>query len=239
MKALSLALFQNEELIGLLIAEIIAFSLITLIFAHFGTFKTRDKRLTIKPDQDYQRSRPKPVYNRRDAWIITIITVGYAIVSLWNLGSFKAPESYWQPTGELESVTLVFSEDTSFDAIYWISGEGDNNLNPTGYQIGSDFEIWGSDDQENWELLTTLKDASWMAWKINESEGWNYRFIKIQATNINSVLHEIGFRRSDHSGFLPVLFLSQSNPDNPYSGAAVIDEQDTLCLTFKIGRAHV
>ncbi len=231
LKEWSLRLFNNEELIGMSLAVIAALLFITLIFQWIGKFRMeKETPIPEKTRSIYQKSRPKPQWTLHDLWLVTMITVSYAIVSLWNLGTLNCPENYWQPVSENESVTLMLTETTEFDAIYWISGEGDNNANPTTYQVGADFQVLGSQNMEDWEYITTLSDASYMAWKINDGQIWNYRYIKIIANNRNVVLHEIGLRKADHSGFLSLQLIGQSNPQNPFSAEALIDEQQCLVL---------
>lgn len=231
MKELSLRLFNNEELLGIVIVTGILLGIITLFFALIKTFKEKEEEyLPSSSDGPYRKSRPRFLWLKKDSYAIIMITVGYSVVSLWNLGTLACPETFWQPVSDNESVTFYLPETTEFDGVYWISGEGNNNINPTTHQVGADFQILGSHDLQNWEHITTLSDASYMAWKINEGYTWNFRYIRILSNSRNVVLHEIGLRSSDHSGFLPLKFLKQSNPDNPYTGEALVDEQTTLTL---------
>ncbi len=207
---ISFKLFHNQELIPILLVCFLSGMLITCLFKKF-----------------YLSNEDSEKINRVDLFYITLFTLLYAIVSLWNLGSTKCASSYWQPQVRSESVTLELTSNTQFDAIVWISGEGDSSVNPTSLQYGTNFQIVGSNNLEEWTHITTLSDASYMAWKINDGLIWDFKYIKIIANNENSVLHELGFRSLDGS-FLPVSIFNVSNPVNPFDASALIDEQETL-----------
>ena len=215
LKEISLYLFNNEELLGMLITCLLAWSIITALFYQL---KKRKKE------------EPKKNWTLNDAYLICIITVIYSIFSLWNLGSFKAPQNFWQPQVENETILLTLPEKTQFDTITWISGEGDSNLHPTGLQFGTEIQIDGSNDQQQWEPILKLENSSYMAWVMSTVHSCDYRYIRLTFTKDHSVLHEIGFRQSNEEQHLPVQFVSQSNLNNPFNGEALIDEQNTLPL---------
>lgn len=230
LKSLSLSIFHNEELISLfLICTTVVFLLFTL-FKRKGTFQKVEEQPELESESDIKKSRPWFIWTKKDTFYVLTITILYAIVSLWNLGTLHVPESYWQPIEQDESIVLYMNDDTQFDAIYWISGEGNNNINPTGHQVGANFQILGSNDMDSWTYITDLKDSSYMAWQINDGLIWDFRYILIHSLNQNNVLHEIGFRKPDHSGFQSVGILNQSNPNNPFDASALIDEQNCLVI---------
>jgi len=230
LKSLSLSIFHNEELLSLLLVSLAVFLLLYTIFKRKGAFLESIQQPELECPSTIQKSRPRFLWTKQDTFYILIITILYSIVSLWNLGTLRVPESYWQPIEQDESIILYMNDDTQFDAIYWISGEGNNNINPTSHQIGANFQILGSNDMENWTYITDFTDASYMAWRINDGLVWDFRYILVHSLDKNNVLHEIGFRKPDHSGFLTAGILNQSNPDNPFDAEALIDEQDCLVI---------
>lgn len=210
MKNLSLQLFKNSELINIFLVCILAILLITICFK-------------IIPFLNKQK---------KNYLAITIITVLYAIVSLWQLGSLVMPETWWQPTEDNETLGYKIDEpQTAFDAIYIIGGEGDNNSLDEDYQVWfDDVEILGSHDNVNWEpIVNFVNQTSYLSWNITEGD-WNYPYISIHSKSNTTVINEIGLKRKDADEFLKLSLISESNALNDYSGTALIDEQDRIPL---------
>ncbi len=209
MKNLSLTLFQNEEFLILLISCILVTLFLFLIF-NYAPLSTKKKRLEI--------------------FSVTLVTIIYAILSLWRLGSFSLPETWWQPQENNESIIFeIIEEDPSFDAIYAIGGEGDNNALKKGYQVWfNHLEIYGSNDLKEWTLLTTLNNRSdYLSWIVTKGE-WSYRFISLSVPSFRTVVNEIGLKQSGTDQFLTLSLMEYSNKSNSYSPTAIIDEQDII-----------
>lgn len=235
LKKFSLTFLGNEELISMLIICIILLAAVTLIFKRLHAFSYQEESIDIENQSEYQRTRPKRKWTLKDIWAVLSICLFYAVFAFWNLGTLRCPETYWQPLEAYDSITFKLEEALPFDAVYWISGEGNNNENQEGYQVGADFQIIGSNDLINWEHITTLENASFMEWHINDGYTWNYQYIRLIANSKNVVLNEIGLRKADHSGFI-ALKVESFNENNPYPAQALIDEQD--CLTMEPTFVH-
>lgn len=228
-KEFSLKFLGNEDLISMLVSCFILCTFITFIFKKLNAFSHHEESFPLEAQSEIQKSRIQRKWTLKDAWYILSICTFYSIFVFWNLGTTHCPKTYWQPIEIYDSVTLQLEENVPFDAIYWISGEGNNNENPDGYQVGANFQIIGSNDLENWEHITTLENASFMEWHINDGYTWNFQYIRIIANSKDVVLNEIGLRKADHSGFIS-LQVKSFNESNPYSAEALIDEQDCLVL---------
>lgn len=227
LKEFSLYFLGNEDLISMLMVCFILLAFITYFFKKNNAFFKEDS-FPIQTQSEYQNTHFKRKWTRKDAWYIVSICAFYSIFAFWNLGTIHCPETYWQPIEVYDSITFQL-EDNPFDAIYWISGEGNNNENEESYQIGANFQIIGSNDLENWEHITTLTNASFMEWQINDGYIWDFKYIRIIANSKNVVLNEIGLRKADHSGFINLKVID-FNENNPYPAEALIDEQDCLVL---------
>ena len=230
MKTLSYTLFQNTELIGLLIACICALLVIVLLFRYVPFhFHTEEKQT--KPVLPFlNASRRTGHYTKKDWFWVVCITVLYAIVSLWQLGSSSMPSTTWQPSSTSEFLILELDEDTHFDAVYAIYGEGDNSSNLDTYQLGfHNIQITGSNDHETWEHICYLNDGSIYQYLISEGD-WDYKYIGIVSTNKNDTLTEIAFKASGEDRLLSVKVDTDSVPDSAYSADLVIDEQDEVAL---------
>lgn len=208
MENLSLSLFGNEELISIMITcGIVAI----MIFILFKLLKKNIKS---------------------DAFSILLITSMYAIISLWQLGSTKIPQTWWQPEATNEFITFeVLDETPSFDTVLAIGGEGDNNALESGYQVWfNDLQVLGSNDNINWETITVLNNqSSYMGWNITEGD-WNYRYISLVMQNQNSVINEIAFKKTGSEELLSLKPITISNTENPYSAENIIDEQAIVPL---------
>lgn len=208
MKNLSLQLFNNSELISICLVCILAVVLIIFSFKIFPFLRMRKNK----------------------CFAITLITILYAIISLWQLGSTNMPETWWQPSEDNE--TLVYKIEDSqpeFDAIYVIGGEGDNNALDGGYQVWfNNVEISGSNDTITWEPIVNFENqTSYLSWNVTQGD-WDYQYIRINSKSKTTVINEIGLKKKGSDEFLKLSLFSESNTSNPYSGSALIDEQSII-----------
>ena len=155
--------------------------------------------------------------------LLALITLTYFLVSIYNLGSLNAFNTYYQPEDVNEQITIELIEDTEFDAIYFVAGEGNNNINSDSLQYGVNFKITGSNDGVNYSLITTLTNADYLKMQIELTPNSNYQYIKIESLDKNVVLHEIGFKAKGQDYFVKV-----SSDD--LNASKVIDEQSSLVI---------
>lgn len=203
----------NSELISMMTV------LIFLCLAAFWIYK----KLPKSKKTAAQRFRN---IDAHDVFWMSFLTCCYAVVSLWNLGSFQTIGSYWQPVSDYEEIIFELDE-PQFDGIIWISGEGDNNTNPMGYQNKVNFTIQGSNDLISWNAVTELNTIDYL--KIQTNEGnWDYHYIKLISNERGNVLNEIGFKKTGQDELIEASIYSFSNPDSPYSPQNLLDEQDFL-----------
>lgn len=231
MKKLSLSLFQNEELIPLLLV-LCAAAVLILLFFRFAPIQWKKETDGEKQPANslFRPSRKRPVYVKSDWLAIVMITVLYGIVSFWQLGSSKFPSTTWQPTKQDQSIILELTGDTQFDSIYAIYGEGDNNSNLTQYQLGvHNLEIMGSDDAKTWIEITRLSNGSIYQYMITKGD-WNYRYIRIFSVDPSDTLTEIGFKASGKDELLPVKVYQDDASTGKYPATLLIDEQDKIAL---------
>lgn len=223
---LSLKLFFNTELIYIAILCIISFLIICLIFTMIPNNSEPEK---IIKDKIYRQSKPKLFYTKKDYFFIITITVMYAIVSLYQLGSTTMPSTYWQPTHKEQEIILEL-DNPEFTDIYVIGQEGDNNNTLDGYQIGyHNANIYGSNDNHNYYLIDTLDDYHYLRWDIISGE-YNYRYIKIETSSLKTTLTEIGFYNKHTESFNNVSVYKDVD-DALYSAYLLIDEQNEIPLT--------
>jgi hypothetical protein len=231
MSEISLRLFQDSELLPVLLTCLIAILAVFIIFRLIPK-KKNDKEKVPESSLSFVRpSRHFAKYTSRDWFLILIITIPYAIVSFWQLGSTVFPTSTWQPSsdGGVQSVILELTDQTRFSAIYTIYGDADNTINPD-YLAGTTGMVFaGSNDGENWTELTTISGDSIYEYKITAGE-WDYKYVKISSIKKTNTLTEVGFRNEDETGFLSVKVYQDDYSSSSYPASLMIDEQEKLIL---------
>ncbi len=232
MKQLSLTLFKNEELIGILLTCLLASVLVLLFFRyapiHWPVNRKEKKENTSLPF--LKPTKPNKKWTKRDWLYVTLITVNYAIISLWNLGSTVLPTTTWQPSFSTQTIILELTNDTHFDSFYAIFAEGDNNSNLTSLQFGwNSIIVEGSNDQSTWEEITTLDSGSYYQYKITSGD-FDYRYVRLISTNINNTLTEVAFKAYGEEELLKVKVIYDEAPDGSYPATMIIDEQEKVVL---------
>lgn len=208
----------NSELLSMMLVVIVILLIASIVY----------KTLPKKEKTNVPKKTPFRKLSYQDGFWIGLMTLLYAVVSLWNLGSFETIGSYWQPVSDHEEIIFELNE-TSFDQILWIAGEGNNNANPNGYQNQVDFLIQGSNNLTEWNDVTELITVDYL--KIQEIDGsWDYRYVKLISRNSSNVLNEIGFKKTNSDVLVKARIHSFSNPSSDYSAEALLDEQDFLVL---------
>lgn len=230
MKELSLKLFQDTELIPIVLVSLIFCTIICLLFHFIPERKTKEIE---QNDHDHlpfiHYTQKNPKYTNKDIRNIILVTGVYAIVSMWNLGTAVFPVTTWQPVKEGQDVVFALSEETAFDGIYTIYGEGDNNSNPDTYQLGTEgMLVYGSNDHENWEKIAELEKGSIYEYQIIDGE-WDYKYVWLHSSSKNNSLTEFALRNDDH--FVKLTIDMDGASESEYPGTLLIDEQDKLVIT--------
>ena len=200
MKNISLLLFKDEELLILTLLSILIVGIVYLI----------SKKV-----------------NKKDFFPLLSITLVYALISLWNLGSNKIPTTTWQPVEAYQSFILEVED--GFNQINLIYGEGDNNSLEKGYQLGiENMIIEGSNDLYNWVEISTLEKGRIFEYSFIEGD-YNYKYIRITSTNIKQTLTEIAFIKDNE--LVNVSVYEDKYSDSKYPASLVIDEQDKVVIS--------
>jgi len=208
MKSKSLELFKNAELLPIAAGTL----LILAILAGFYFFLEKKNR--------------KP--GRRETFLLSAIVLIYSLISFTRLGSLKMPSTTWQPVKTPQSTIFELTGDTYFNEILVFYGEGDNNSNPSNYQLGlNDLIVYGSDDQKNWEQLTLLSGGSIFRY-VPFYGDWDYRYIRLVSQNGNDTISEIAFMDEFSGRILPVRIIEDEGASSRYPASFMIDEQDQI-----------
>jgi 4-amino-4-deoxy-L-arabinose transferase-like glycosyltransferase len=228
MRNLSYTLFRDSELLPIVLVCAAGFVLLSLLF-HFLPERNIQKPKRKKSSLAFVKtSIPSPKLTKKDFYLMSVITFMYAAVSFWRLGSMKFPVTTWQPASDHTEIILETQSGASFDAVYAIYNEGDNNANPDNYQLGfHEIEVEGSDDMDSWQPLATLDGKGIFEWKIIEAQN-SCRYIRIISSSKDDTMTEFALRKADHSGFVPLTLVSASAENEKYPASFLIDEQELV-----------
>ena len=89
--------------------------------------------------------------NRRDFAVMAAMVLVYLLVALYNLGSFKVPQTFWQPLKAGESFTVEMAKNVRLERIYYYCG-----INERRYEDAK-FSILYDDGVNGFRLLTVIK----------------------------------------------------------------------------------
>ena len=144
--------------------------------------------------------------------IIIVLMLIYAIISFSNLGSLKAPKTYYKFDNLNDEAVIVLDESTNISKIRYY----------TAYDMG-EFTINASDDGINYKTVTIMRTNSVFSWEetlLNTTT----KYLKIVADNDRQVLGDIQiYDENDNK-------VSSVSTDKKYT--SLIDELDTVPETI-------
>ena len=182
----------------------------------------RKKKEQIK-DFQYEKSKRKERFAEKDWFCLGIIIVLFSIVAFYNLGSTHIPNSGWKPEEKGESVILEI-EDHPIDKIYYFLGTENN---PNARSEEDVFLIEASDDLENWEEVTTIREHLFLfSWIKEDVDIQDKRYIRVTGLDPYISLNEIAFKLKDEKEFSKVEVLESDHS----TGENLIDEPEEVLL---------
>ena len=229
MKNTSLQLTADSELFSILLICACVYIALRLLFTLIPERKKAPQPKE-SPLPFVMVSNDRLRLTKNDFRLMTTITALYAVVSLHMLGSTVFPVTTWQPDTDKRDVVFELKDETAFDGIYIIYGEGDNNSNPDSYQLGlHGLKVYGSNDYETWDELGEIEGKGIYRYTICEGS-WDYRYVWIASKSFSDTITEFGLRKADHSGFVTLENVSDSHPSETYPASLLTDEQDLLVM---------
>lgn len=191
--------------------------------------------LTFKPDASLR-------WGHRDTVLVLAVTLVYAVIALWNLGSTKAPQDPWKSTSKDEQVIIDLGQHYD-DATMLYYCE----------VVYSDFSIAASEDGETWsdEYWAQMDQGQCYRWKYlspcytdangkrsyssvnryDQAQKFSGRYVRITAQQIGLILNEVIFRDAEGNDIAAtVLSRSGENAESPLLSDPnnLLNEQDTL-----------
>lgn len=203
----------------------------------------KEEKTKTKLAQSLLYKSGKTVYTTRD-WILAgFLTIIYAIIALTNLGSLKAPQTYWKPKSRGEDVIADLGKIQNVRRIYYFQGI------PGGHGPDAKYEVDYSVDGVTWNHVATLGPDTIHYWYYKPTNV-EARYLKITVEKPNSWLMEVVFTGEDievplevadvysESGMNPLSkggqvpsiarLLSKNNKPSPSAIENLFDEQDTF-----------
>ena len=160
-------------------------------------------------------------------YITITVTALYSLVAFFNLGSTKAPQTFYTVTGDDYLFTVEFDNPVQLGSIYTYSGIGNQFSQPEGQKILGSFEISLSENGTDFDVVCDIEGLSVYTWRetlVNADS--SVKAVRVRGKFINNVLYEIAF--FDTAGNLLQGRLIAMDSDNPYGAQFAYDEQDTV-----------
>ncbi|MDR3052134.1 MAG: glycosyltransferase family 39 protein [Oscillospiraceae bacterium] len=178
----------------------------------------------------------------RDWALMLGITLSYAVIGFWRLGSDKAPQTPWQPSVAAETVTFDLGESRDFELYYY------GGISPDGFAIetSQDGLIWSPsaparmDEGECFRWVTYAHarlDTEGQPQRNEDGEiQWesapallSARYLRLTPDGLGLVLHEVAFHNPD-GGVWPIAEVASQGGEAAYATQPdlLTDEQDTV-----------
>jgi Gpi18-like mannosyltransferase/predicted membrane-bound dolichyl-phosphate-mannose-protein mannosyltransferase len=158
-----------------------------LIRSHAESLKIDSNRIGAPAMRLTREVEPEIKLKKLDYRLIAILTLVYALFALINLGSFKAPESYWQPANAGESLYAHLGSTQDIKKVNSFGGPGDGS-----------FKIEFSNDLKAWHDAATIerKGGDVFAWK-SLGVSVSAKYVKVTSVNPGFRLNEIALYGDD------------------------------------------
>ncbi len=211
------------------------FSLKEVQYVHFDALKTekegKEKKGNIPSIQPslltYQEENNPRIYKKKldiKDWVFMLsVTALYAVLAFSNLGSTKAPQTFYQFSNQDEQVVFDLGKNYQDFRMLYYGG--------IHYQ-DSDFTVEVSNDGQTYKDIynAPMKEGGCFAWKyVNSYQAQNTlslkgRYVRITAKVPNLTLFEVIFRDAD----LNVLPIQSVMSKAQQDVSALYDEQNSL-----------
>jgi dolichyl-phosphate-mannose-protein mannosyltransferase len=204
---------------------VILFSIIAGFLVYFLIIKPRIKTgaKILFPDQDFKKNG-NIIHTWRDIILAAVLTGAYAIVAFTNLGSLRAPQTYWRSASRGENVIVDFGREQTVRRIYYFQGL------PGGHGPDAKYEVDASLDGETWTHITSLGPDTIYYW-FYKVTNVNARYMRITVEKPRSWLMEVVFTGEDITRPLPIESVKAGSGLSDLSEGKIenlFDEQDTF-----------
>jgi predicted membrane-bound dolichyl-phosphate-mannose-protein mannosyltransferase len=176
--------------------------------------------------------------DRRDAVIMAAMTAVYLVIAFIRLGGFSAPQTYWKPVEDTDSIVFDLGGAAKIQKVLYNCNALQHNEYESAFELfalsAGEAGATGADaaaETETATLLCRLDDKAFYEWKSVGVVGEAAR-LRLDAVTPGMSLNEIAFYGVDASGkegLLPVTIAQSSVSDHDVGEPRfLIDEQDTV-----------
>jgi len=183
----------DSGLSPVLIAFII-FSFLLLAFSVYF-FLIRNKSSSYEVSGHVSARKP----DRKDYIIMAVMTVVYLLIAVPNLGSFKAPQTYWTPSESYESITLDFGREITLSRVYYFGGVDENRPISGKYRIlgAPDGAVPGTPGKFTHLATINKLEREIYTWRYISLPDVKIRYARVLADIPGGTMNEIAFFEKD------------------------------------------
>jgi predicted membrane-bound dolichyl-phosphate-mannose-protein mannosyltransferase len=121
---------------------------------------------------------------KKDILIMLVMTILYAIPAIYNLGSFKVPETGWAPSAKEDGILLDLGKKVEISKVMLYQGYNDEKYD------GVKFDIQYLNSYNTYISSESLEKSGFYSWKTSTKE-FKTDKIKIVPDNPGAVLNEV------------------------------------------------
>lgn len=251
----------DEMLLNMAISTVNVLTALFLVYTAFSILVLKHvwplpaaRRLPDTPLQRLSRKGDWKLHlTRMDCLLMAAVSVVYACAAFVNLGSTKAPQTYWQNEDYEEQVVFDLGDVHTFRMTYYggissaaftvsLSNDGEH-WTEENYAVYGEGEIF----RWHWYAPKERSDGSFINASYDESRAIDTgengarvtypsgympyplqtaRYVRLTVMGVGLKLHEVGFWNVDDEVLYPVASVTGSREGANYD--ALIDEQDTV-----------
>ena len=167
----------------------------------------------------------KVKWSKKDWIMMTAITLVYAVVALFYLGTTECPETQWVPQAVGDRLVIEFEEEVTIDRLYMFEGVRQRSLDDYRYQV---FNV-NEDGSET--LVYTIEGnyATYCDWRYHDLGDLKTDKIVIRVSNLGAPINEICFTAPDSRETMAIKSVTyEPKEGEPQVITEISDEQNTL-----------
>ena len=188
-----------------------------------GTSAEQEKS-TDKIQNSLTYVEPKRIrLSKKDYILISSLTFTYTVVALINLGSLKAPQSFWKPANKGEGFYIDLGKSQNIARVNYFLGLGEGS-----------YKLEFSNDARTWSAEKIIQQKSMygmVEWR-HIDPNLNAWYVKITTEKPGAMFNEIGFFNPNSTKPIPIKSIVKIYPDPDSSSSGkpenVFDEQNTI-----------
>ncbi len=120
------------------------------------------------------------------------MTLVYAIAAFINLGSFKIPDTFWEPEEQGEQLIVEFEQESTVDQIKYYFGLGQSDITVKGSEDGAFFYDVGLPGAESDTFIINHQQGMMFRWQFIDT-GFNSRFVQMTFDQADVEVRQISF----------------------------------------------